>query len=62
MAFLAMGVFDKMKNMTEKLSIKDVSKKVINYVVRNQIFRHHRLMKDRPFNKIIHPIGIAPKL
>jgi hypothetical protein len=33
MAFWALGAFDKVKNITEKLNIKDVSKKVINYVV-----------------------------
>lgn len=33
MTFWALGAFDKVKNMTEKLNIKDVSKKVRNYVV-----------------------------
>jgi hypothetical protein len=33
MTFWALGAFDKVKNITEKLNIKDVSKKVISYVV-----------------------------
>lgn len=33
MTFWALGAFDKVKTMTEKLNIKDVSKKVISYVV-----------------------------
>lgn len=39
MAFWALGAFDKVKNITEKLNIKDVSKKVINYVVNFSIYR-----------------------
>lgn len=61
MAFLAMGVFDKMKNMTEKLSIKDVSKKVISYVVQFHVYRHLKQTKDSKFNQILHPTETAPK-
>jgi hypothetical protein len=33
MAFWAMGAFDKVKNITEKLNMKSMGTKLINYVV-----------------------------
>jgi hypothetical protein len=52
MAFWALGAFDKMKNITEKLNIKDVSKKVISYVVSVSLSRPSRVIIDK--NQISH--------
>lgn len=46
MAFWALGAFDKMKNITEKLNIKDVSKKVISYVVKLCLYRLLKMKRN----------------
>lgn len=52
MAFWALGAFDKVKNITERLNIKDVSKKVISYVVRDPLFRQRRQSLERKWNPL----------
>ena len=51
MAFWALGAFDKVKNITERLNIKDVSKKVISYVVRDPLLRQHRQSIERKWSQ-----------
>ncbi len=55
MAFWALGALDKMKNITGSLNIKNVSKKVISYVVIFILFRPLRMRQDR-IHKIIRRI------
>lgn len=52
MAFWALGAFDKVKNITERLNIKDVSKKVISYVVRDTLLRQRKQSIERKRNRL----------
>lgn len=62
MAFWALGAFDKVKNITERLNIKDVSKKVISYVVRDPLFRQHRQSQERKWSRLEPRVALRKRI
>lgn len=62
MAFWALGAFDKVKNITERLNIKDVSKKVISYVVRNTLLRQRKQSIERKWNQLERRVALMKRI